>query len=322
MCHQTKTLHPTFFLNLHCEPINEIYANNEDSEKMWGARFWFDGTFNVNNKIKGDFIKNKDYFALFSNTNDSFKAKISDEFVHFKDIKIPSGSQGWGTVKNKFRIFWRERHTQKFMWSDADLQYVTAGSLMSLTSNNKTEMIYLFAILNSKITFFIFSKVAKQEHEKYALYNLTKMKSFIRVPILNSPEKLELKQKLIQKAQDLLESENTHLENLVDFDSYDTLLPQKFEWWAVHDGYLLLTLNNRDLTFEIKNITNENSIYKALEDIYGEPVKIVENGIELNQLKKTLIFDKKRQNQIKKEIDQIVFELYEMNEYKTKIEVS
>ena len=280
-----------------------------------GARFWFDGTFNVINKVKGDFIHNKDYFVLFSNTNDSFKAKISDEFVHINDIKIPSGSQGWGTVKNRFRIFWRERHTQKFMWSDDDLQYVTAGSLMSLTSNNKTEMMYLFAILNSKITFFIFSKVAKQEHEKYALYNLTKMKNFIRVPILNTSEKLELKQKLIQKAQDLLDSENTHLENLVDFDDYDIILPQKFDYWAVHHGNLFLTLNNHDYWFEIKNKTNEMAIYQALEAIYGDPVKVVEKGIELNQIKKIVIFDKNRQNRIKKEMDQIIFELYEIAEF-------
>jgi len=309
----------------------EIYYNHEKAQKEFGDQFWFDG----GSKLSIDRLDN-------SNENDSWhvldrkltnlysvhlKPKISGFFPKNLELEFPQGSQGLKIFNTNYKIIWNKVFRAKyrnFSFSDYPDLLFADNQLMLISSNNKQEILYIFGLLNSDINLRIIHLTSNAgDHEQLGtLVSITAIKNFIRVPILNTPEKLELKQKLIQKAQDLLESENTHLENLVDFDSYDTLLPQKFDWWSVHDGNLFLTLNNHDSWFEIINKTNENAIYIALEDIYGEPVKIVENGIELNQLKKTTIFDKNRQNQIKKEMDEIVFELYEMNEYKTKIEVS
>ncbi|MFM7858572.1 MAG: hypothetical protein ACKO96_43295, partial [Flammeovirgaceae bacterium] len=178
-------------------------------------------------------------------------------------------------------------------------------------TQNKTELFYLLALLNSKLSWKILKLQLSNEHEQALILGIKAIKDYIRIPILNTPQKLKQKQKLIQLAQELLDAENVALEQLVDFDD-DRVLPQKWDWWAVRHGQVFLTVDNHDYWFEIKSKLNENRIYDALEAKYGDPVKKIEEGISFNDFKKTTIFDKNHQTKIKNQIDELVLEVYQL----------
>lgn len=287
----------------------EIYYNHEKAQKEFGDRFWFDGSLNIPTKdISKEKIENS--YQILKIPSKGFKPESYGYYDKNLPIKIAEGSQGMSLMKSNYKIMWNYIKPDKFYFTD-NINVLPRFQQFCIASNNKTELLYLFAIFNSKITETIFNYNFKIGHEKDVLFGLTVIKNFIRVPILNTPQKLEQKQKLIQLAQELLDAETVALQDLVDFDD-DRVLPQKWDWWAVHHGQVFLTVDNHDYWFEIKNKLNENRIYDALEAKYGDPVKKIEEGINFNEFKKTTIFDKNHQTKVKNQIDELVLGMYQI----------
>ena len=175
---------------------------------------------------------------------------------------------------------------------------------MLISSNNKYELLYLLGILNSTLNLkILFLTSNAGEHEQLGtLASITTIKNFIRVPILNTLEKEELKQKLIQKAQELLNCENIVMEELVDFE-FDGLPPAKFNTWQVENNKLILD----SYKFQI---TSDSDLVKQV--IISE---IGLNEFTFQTIKKLRVFDRQKQDNIKEEMDDIVLKLYEMEKW-------
>jgi hypothetical protein len=298
----------------------EIYYNHEKAQKEFGDRFWFDGGSKIDVK---DYLNEheSDFWKILDRKKTNFyKFSIDPIFSGFYNkktkIEFPQGSQGINIFLPRYKILWNKvfrgnYHFYSFI--DEKNLMLADNQIMLISSNNKKELLYLFAILNSNLNLkILFLTSSAGEHEQLGtLASITAIKNYIRIPILNTPQKLELKEKLIQKAQSLLDCENKTLQDLVDFD-FDGLPPARFDSWAVHDGHVFITLNNYDTWFEIKNKQNERLIYETLESVFGDPTVKVENGINLQEFKKTVIFNPQLQAKIKTEMDKIVENLYEI----------
>jgi hypothetical protein len=282
----------------------EIYYNHEKAQKEFGDRFWFDGSLNIPTKdISKEKIENS--YQILKIPSKGFKPESYGYYDKNLPIKIAEGSQGMSLMKSNYKIMWNYIKPDKFYFTD-NINVLPRFQQFCIASNNKTELLYLFAIFNSKITETIFNYNFKIGHEKDVLFGLTVIKNFIRVPILNTPQKLEQKQKLIQLAQELLDAENVALQDLVDFDD-DRVLPARFGKWEVSNGDTVVAstiILDSTYKFPIKN--QPDLIKQTLEKEIGN------SEFSLNQLKNLNVFDKNHQTKIKNQIDELVLGMYQI----------
>lgn len=288
------------------EPINDVYGNNIESEKKWGARFWFDGGVDIEKQM---ISKEKlDYIVFDSKKNNSKKYHVNGFTGYYSDklpFKVPKGRQGISTFNQQYKIIWGVKDPTNFQFSNLKLLLNGLQSLI-ISSNNKVEIVYIFAILNSNLNRKVLEINCKSKHEQSFFVSMTNIKNFIRVPILDTPQKIEQKQKLIQLAQELLDAETVALQDLVDFDD-DRVLPARFEKWEVSNGDTVIAstiILDSTYKFPIKN--QPDLIKQTLEKEIGN------SEFSLNQLKNLNVFDKNHQSRIKNQIDELVLEMYQL----------
>jgi uncharacterized protein YggU (UPF0235/DUF167 family) len=77
----------------------------------------------------------------------------------------------------------------------------------AIGSNNETEILYLFGLLNSLVTRTVLDFYLKNKHEKDMLVGITALKKYVRVPIINTPEKIAAKEQLIAQVKQLFAAE-------------------------------------------------------------------------------------------------------------------
>ncbi|MFM5955974.1 MAG: hypothetical protein ACKOQ2_02200, partial [Dolichospermum sp.] len=207
----------------------EIYYNHEKALEEFGDRFWFDkGLVFPKDKIQD---QKSDYQLI--KLGKKFEVEYLPSWISKTDIKIPKGSQGFEVFEQEYKIVWSYMNPTYFHISTKPT--MISFNQVIIGTQNKTELFYLLALLNSKLSWKILKLQLSNEHEQALILGIKAIKDYIRIPILNTPQKLKQKQKLIQLAQELLDAENVALEQLVDFDD-DRVLPQKWDWWAVHHG--------------------------------------------------------------------------------------
>jgi hypothetical protein len=282
------------------EPINDVYGNNIESEKKWGARFWFDkGLVFPKNKIQD---QKSDYQLI--KLGKKFEVEYLPSWISKTDIKLPKGSQGFEVFEQEYKIIWSYMNPSYFHISTKPI--MISFNQVIIGSNNKSELLYLLAILNSKLSWKILKLQLSNEHEQALILGIKAIKDYIRIPILNTPQKLEQKQKLIQLAQGLLDAETVALQDLVDFDD-DRVLPARFGKWEVSNGDTVVAstiILDSTYKFPIKN--QPDLIKQTLEKEIGN------SEFSLNQLKNLNVFDKNHQTKIKNQIDELVLGMYQI----------
>ena len=179
----------------------ENYYDIIKSDKIYWDEFIFDIGFIIDEKnIQDEWEYNIIKWSLLNNY------RIDPIWLkkHWKEnISLTKNSQWYKLLDKKYYLTISIKNWKFFTFSDYPILF-NMGVWSCIWSNNQYEMLYLFGILNSSITKDVFN-LFKLEWEKDALFSLTFLKQKIRVPILNTPAKLQLKTDLITNSQAIID---------------------------------------------------------------------------------------------------------------------
>jgi len=272
-----------------------LYYDHSLAESNFKNRFYFDGGGKIDNKYVSELsADNYELFNYKGNDYSKFKITASDNYYpRHKEVAFPQGSQGIDVFNQKFKIIWRTRDPVKFQYTDRNLLLVGNQSL-TITSNNKSEILYLFALLNSGVSKLILRNNLTSENERSLFVAITSIKQFIRIPKITEFNQFT-KDKIIKLTDQLLKLEEMKLSDLVDFSG---ILQQKFSEVSVIGNKLKLHNGTELIELFIKGDT---------KIIAGN---LEENPYSLEELKQLPMIDFERQKKIKHHIDDLVFALY------------
>jgi hypothetical protein len=284
----------------------EKYYNHELSKHYYKSKFYFDrGLKYPKDKLKENFNDGDDLNIPILEKK-CFLAKKSNENISISLLDFPHGSQGLGVFKLQYKIIWSYINYDCFRFSDEDIMIDYNHVLIS--SNNKTEILYLFTLLNSTISKIILNNFLKNENEKDILIGIKSIKELIKSPIINSENEI-IKTEIINSTLKLLEMEKNTLSDLVDFKG---LMLQKFDNLEVRENNLIIRYKENEAKCKI--IDNLNLVEDIVLNLMNSTNKIGlfnQDGTgSISILKSLTAFDKEYQAKLKNYIDDLVYALY------------
>jgi len=284
-----------------------IYYNYATAEHYFKDRFYFDGGGLVNKKLINNKAGNSfEVFDYQNNNYDNFQVSKSTIYYPKKaKITFPQGSQGLSVFHQKYKIIWRTKDIRNFQFTSNKDFILIGNQSLTITSNNRNEIFYLLALLNSGINKIILEKNLKQEQEQSYFVPITGIKQFIRVPKITEDNQF-IKNEIIKQTEKMLKLEEIKLNDLVDFSK---VMMQKFDDAKVEKNNLVLIKDNEETKLKIKN--NPSLVKKALNNLIdSDKLKLEKRVINLNELKELPIIDFELRDKIKNYIDDLVFALY------------
>lgn len=219
-------------------------------------------------------------------------------------IQLLQANQGYHLLDTKYKIIWSYANPSKFHYTSDSIIWAR-NQICAIGSDNKKEILYLFALLNSPIVQLILRSNLRSENEKDLLVSTTAVKEFVRVPKITEDNQ-SLKDEIIKRIEEMLVLEDRILSDYVDFSK---VMQQKFDSVTIKNDALILTKDSKEIKLQIKN--NFDLIKKIIDDNYGsQKLDLEEKQILLADLKSLLIIDFDRQRALKNYIDDLVFALY------------
>jgi len=285
-----------------------IYYNHDLAEYYFKNRFYFDIGFSLKQK---EVLKNnsdgKCYELLdFKNFYDYSRFIPTTYYPKTKaKIKLTKNSQGYITLKQKHKIVWSVKNPKRFHFTERNIVF-NMGKASIICSNNKPEIFYLFALLNSGINKIVLENNLKQEHEQSYFVAISGIKQFVRVPKITEYNQ-HIKNEIIKQTEKMLKLEQIKLSDLVDFHRGASM--QKFDDAKVEKNNLVLIKNGKAVKLKIKK--SADLINKTISNLVGDDKLLLEKKkIILNKLKELPIIDFELRDKIKDYIDDLVFVLY------------
>jgi hypothetical protein len=291
-----------------------IYYDHKLAEIYFKSKFYFDGGYSIDEKklleksIQG--ILNYKCPKLDDNfwTIKSFIGYWPDirDYSEEMSIKLRQGNQQYNFLDSRYKVIWSYNNTSKFFFTDIPVIWAR-NKLLGIGSNNRKELLYIFSLLNSKITKVFLNNLIKLEHEetRTILVSLQIIKDQIRVPKINL-ENVYLKNAIIDLADELVSIEDKTLSNYVDLSR---LLIQKFQEIRVEGNYLFLKHNGQQIKIKIK--VDPLLVKKEIERHIGNrELSFEDQYLFLTDIKNLPIIDFERQGELKEHIDNLVFALY------------
>ncbi len=305
--------HGKEFIDLYDQYLRQtedisLYYSHSLAEHYFKNRFYFDGSTNIPKK---DLLLQppsnlSDYYVIPSLKSEAYISGIEGWYPKIKEIKIAHGSQGVVVAEPRYKVLWRYINHDRFYYMDGD-NILPIYQQYCVTSNDKKEILYLFSILNSKLTDLILKKLLKVEQEERLsfLLGLTSIKEFVRVPKIMEDNQ-HIKNKIIELTEALLDIERVTLGDLVDFSG---VMTQKFDSASVKDDHLILGRGNAEMRLVIKK--EKGLVRKTIEsDSRNIKLELEDKEISLSDLMSMPTIDFERQKAIKDYIDDLVFALY------------
>lgn len=238
-------------------------------------------------------------YQLIKKNKDKYTLETQNKFIESEYIKLPLGSQGLQIFDNKYKIIWSYMNYDKFYFTDKrvmiDYNYII------ISSNEQQEMLYLFALLNSKVNNFIIDFYLKIPNEQAILLGLTPIKQFIKIPLMDK-NKEKIKNLIVKQMRHLFSIEEQKLSDLVDFRN---ITIQKFDSYSVDSDKLILYKDSKTYNLKIQKTINYQYIKQSLDTYYNDL-----KNITLFELKNINIIDKEQQQNTKNYIDDLVYALY------------
>jgi len=192
----------------------------------------------------------------------------------------------------------------KFYFSDKKVMINATWIIIS--SQNKSEILFLLSLLNSPISYAILKSYLKLPNEKDFLVGIKSIKQYIRIPKI-TPENQAIKDKIISLTEQMLDLENVTLKNFVDFGN---LMVQKFDSIEIRKNNLVLTSNNKEYSCKIEN-GQEEFVKKVISANYFDNGLVFnKESVTLQELKNLEAIDFDKQEELKNQIDELVYELY------------
>ncbi|RLA06859.1 MAG: hypothetical protein DRQ51_08035 [Gammaproteobacteria bacterium] len=284
-----------------------IYYNHKLSEKQFSNSFYFDGGYNIDEK---QMEKTRGFYSYPKIDNSSYLVKKVKGYWRNERIKkddsnfigLRQGNQNYKFLDSKYKVIWSYANSKRFFYVHKPVIWAR-NQFCGIGSDDRSEILYLLSLLNSKINIFILKKLLKSQHEKDFLLSLASIKNFIRVPIITKKNK-NIKNKIIKQTENLLLLELHQLKHFVEF----TTTLQKFKSIATKDNYLILTdMDNNKIP---QKITVKPDFIKSFINDNFNQNDTQNETISLKTLKHTEAIDKKEQDKIKNYIDDLVFCLY------------
>ena len=283
-----------------------IYYNHAMTEHRFKSRFYFDIGFLLKPKeVKK--TQDSNYYELLDFKSFFGYSRFVPTLYYPKDhskIKLAKNSQGYITLEPKYKIVWSIKNPNRYCFTSRPIIFYM-GKACIICSNNKNEILYLLALLNSPVNHFILNINLKSETEKEFLIPIKGVKEFVRVPRIGKHNQ-HIKDEIIKRTEEMLAMEERTLSDFVDFSG---VMMQKFNNIAVEGNQLVLTRENEKTKLKIKNDTK--IITEAIrEKFYGNKLIPEKQKISLSELKNLAVIDFERQKELKEYIDDLVFTLY------------
>jgi len=261
-----------------------------------------DGSVNIQKKdIKTEEVTNtSDYYVIPKMIYGKHQADVFGYFKKDDKIKKAQGSRSYQILLQRpYKILWKYINFDGFYLTDAN-DLIPMYQQYCFASTDKSEILFLFAVLNSHLTKFLLEKTFKIANEdKFGfILGLTFVKEFIHIPKITNENQF-IKDEIILLTEKLIHLEALQLKDFVEF----TTSIQKFDKVCVEDNNLLLIdKSNNKISQNIKSHIN----------LVKNIVSRFENSehINLNDLKYTQTIDLEQQKRIKQTIEYLVFALY------------
>jgi len=248
-------------------------------------------------------LATKDY-SLIKKIKGYYNIAKSDNYISSKYIRLPSGTQGLQIFDNKYKIIWGYMNFDKFYFSDQKI--MIDFNWVILSSQNKTEILFLLAVLNSSLSFKIFELFLRSENEQAILIGIKSIKQYIRVPKITSGNK-HIKEEIIKQTEALLDLEKPTINKFVDFPH---TAMQTFEFVRVEGNNIILTNGNHNYTAKI-NRGKSDIVKSVIEAKYFPKSPLIpSDSINLEELRFLPVIDFDKQAKLKSYIDDLVFALY------------
>ncbi len=282
----------------------DVYREYKISRKRFNDIFIIDGSYNFPTKeILTSPTDNKKHYDIPIFDNKFYRINQFNYYPKDANIRVAKGGQGYKVAETLYKVIWHYIKPTRFFFIDENDNVLPKFQQYCIGSNNRTEILYLFALLNSPVTNFILEKYLRSENEKDLLIGVKVIKEYIRVPQIIDLNK-NIKTKIVSEAEKLIDLENFHLYDLVDFKG---VLQQKFDSVEVQGNKFVICYKNNCVKCNI----NGNAV--LLQQIIDENLSslVDENGVgSISELKKLPVVNFPLQKQIKDYIDDLVFALY------------
>jgi hypothetical protein len=219
-------------------------------------------------------------------------------------IRLTRNSR-YSTLGRKYNIVNRIKNFQKFYFTTRPVIF-NMGVASIIATDNKQVALFLFALLNSPVSFEVLKSNLKITNEKEFQVAIKSIKQYIRIPKI-TPEKQPIKAEIIALTEKMLHLENVTLKNLVDFDN---LMVQRFDKIEIRDSFLILAFNKKDYVCKIGE-EKEDFVKKLISEKYFDNGLIFNREfVTLQELKNLEAIDFEVQETLKNQIDNLVYFLY------------
>lgn len=293
------------FYNRNTEDFS-IYYEHKKAKYKFNSNFYFDGSINIMKKnIFAKSNSEQDYKIPYFN---KIKYNIDIQGFYKSDVKIKEaqGSQGLIIAKPKYKILWKYINFDGFYFSDIE-NVLPMYQQYCVASDNKSEILYLFSVLNSHITKIFLDGMLKVENEDTLsfLLGLTPFKKLIRIPVITNNNQF-IKDEIIKKTEDMLSFEKVRLKDIIDFSKVSL---QKFDNIKIDANNLVLLKGSDAIKLKIPP-EKINLISELVKKTYFNKGLMLVKDITLSDLKELPVIDYENQSKIKDYIDDLVFALY------------
>jgi len=307
------------FLEFHKEYLRNSedfadYYNHILATQKYHSNFIFDGGYSIDERkllsqpksgeqhYECPRLDNK-YWSIKSNNGywPDVREKGKEMF-----IELRQGSQGYRFLDVPHKIIWSYNNTERFFYTNKSIIWAR-NKILGIASDNKEEIYYLFALLNSKITRFLLTNFVKVANEdtRTILVSLQIVKDQVKTPTISDRNDY-LKEIIIRLVEQLLGFEDLSLADLVDFTG---ILKQKFDKVYVEREKLGIEKEGEVVKLPIKK--DASLISKVIEANYQkEGLGLEKQTITLSELMSLPVIDFDKQQKIKNHIDDLVFCLY------------
>jgi len=285
-----------------------FYYQHSIALEKFKSKFIFDGGYSIDESLRlseepGEphYIYPKfnqlTYTQIIPNGYWPNQRKKKDK--HF--IGLRQASQEYMLLDSTFKIVWSYTNPQKFFFTDKKIIWAR-NQYNAIGSENKVELIYLLALLNSRLNFKLLSSHLKSSNEKDLLFSITSIKKFVRLPAIIDIDQ-SIKDEIILRTTELLNLETQKLKDVVDFSKVKL---QKYDRVGIAGDTFIIHYKMNSIECPI--IDDINLVQKFI-------VKLQENGIfeeqnSIADLKEISVYNIDYQTILKEYVDDLVYALY------------
>lgn len=281
-----------------------IYYDHVLAGHHFKSRFYFDKglVFPKNKIIKKDEAKSGNYYYLIDLSKERYRATLTDLVVEKQNIKIPHGSQGFTVFDKRYKILWGYMNYDHFYFCDDNI--MISFNYVIISSDNKSELLYLLSLLNSPIVNLIIERNLRSESEKDILLGIKNIKKIVRTPKITIDNQY-IKDEIVDKVEEMLKLEDANFSDLVDFSG---VMMQKFNEVKVEGDNLILVKDNNKTKCKI--VRDVDLVRQVINTKYKSKGLLKEEKISLSELKSLPAINYRKQIVLKEYIDDLVFALY------------